>query len=109
MTCMGAVCANDESGPNFCLHRCTLTIIERSSTMMRGGPSQNDSLLQRLLSNKIVKMILAGIIGAMLGAIISLTVNCTLVEISLNPFFSVVRDLLVITTCFMLSHCVVSI
>ena len=58
--------------------------------MRRGGQGE-ETLVQRLLANNYVKMILSGVIGALLGAVISLTVNCTLVEISLNPFFSVVR------------------
>jgi hypothetical protein len=45
----------------------------------------------QLTGNKCVRLTLALLVGAVLGALISLTVNCTLVEISLNPFFSVVR------------------
>jgi hypothetical protein len=45
----------------------------------------------QLTGNKCFRLTAALCIGAALGAIVSLTVNCTLVEISLNPFFSVVR------------------
>ena len=40
--------------------------------------------------------IISGIIGALLGALSSLIVNCTLIEISINPFFSVYFGILFI-------------
>eukprot|EP00743_Colponemidia_sp_Colp-15_P002609 GILK01002826.1.p1 GENE.GILK01002826.1~~GILK01002826.1.p1 ORF type:complete len:244 (+),score=18.59 GILK01002826.1:61-792(+) len=44
----------------------------------------------RLLQNRafLYRAISSGVIGALIGAAISLIVNCTLVEISLNPYFA---------------------
>lgn len=43
---------------------------------------------EALLERPIVRLGLAATVGVLLGAFVSFTVNCTLVEISINAFFS---------------------
>ncbi len=40
----------------------------------------------------IIKIIMSGLVGVVIGIFTSAVVNSTLVEISLNPFFSVVSE-----------------
>jgi len=40
------------------------------------------------LSNKTSRLVFAFAVGALIGVLSSFTVNCTLVEISINPFFA---------------------
>lgn len=42
----------------------------------------------KLLDNRVVQHVLAALVGAMIGIFASFTVNCTLVEISINTFFA---------------------
>lgn len=49
-----------------------------------------------LTENKHVRMTFAFVVGAILGVIVSFTVNCTLVEISINAFFAVYFGILFI-------------
>lgn len=46
--------------------------------------------LSQLLENKLIQSLIAALIGAMIGIFASFTVNCTLVEISINTFFAYV-------------------
>jgi len=46
-------------------------------------------LLDTFETNSRARYALAGVIGALLGMVASFTVNCTLVEISINGFFAV--------------------
>ncbi len=41
----------------------------------------------------IIKIIMSGLVGIIIGIFTSAVVNSTLVEISLNPFFSVVSEI----------------
>ena len=59
----------------------------------------------QLTGNKCFKLTAALCVGAALGAIVSLTVNCTLVEISLNPFFSVVRAHRAVRNAVLVLYC----
>jgi len=40
----------------------------------------------------VVRYTLAGVLGGLYGVAVSWVVNCTLVEISVNTFFAVVRS-----------------
>eukprot|EP00466_Bigelowiella_natans_P017008 jgi/Bigna1/146993/aug1.126_g21701 len=54
------------------------------------GPDEERTLcIDGLENSQVLNMAVAALIGALLGVIISFTVNCTLVEISVNAFFAV--------------------
>ena len=59
-----------------------LTFSDKSQKMMRRK--------KEVISSKLIVGFLT---GALLGIIVSWVVNCALAEISLNPFFSLVRTL----------------
>jgi hypothetical protein len=49
--------------------------------------------VETVLSSAAWKYSVSAVVGAVIGVLISFIVNCTLVEISINAFFAVVRTL----------------
>jgi hypothetical protein len=54
------------------------------------SPGSLGDTLSQLLENKLIQNLLAALVGALIGIFASFTVNCTLVEISINLFFGYV-------------------